>query len=84
MPNEPMLSTQQSVMAAMRAVAMTTTIEAVWGSRVMSDGGTGLPGGFLLNNQLTDFSLAPADARVGRSPTGCSPASARAAAWCPR
>jgi gamma-glutamyltranspeptidase/glutathione hydrolase len=40
---------------------MTTTIEAVWGSRVMSDGGTGLPGGFLLNNQLTDFSLAPAD-----------------------
>jgi gamma-glutamyltranspeptidase/glutathione hydrolase len=28
----------------------------------MSDGGTGLPGGFLLNNQLTDFSLLPADA----------------------
>ncbi|MES2715091.1 MAG: gamma-glutamyltransferase family protein [Pseudomonadota bacterium] len=46
-----------------RALAMTTTIEAVFGSRVMSDGGTGLPGGFLLNNQLTDFSLAPADAQ---------------------
>ncbi len=46
-----------------RAVAMTTTIEAVFGSRVMSDGGTGKPGGFLLNNQLTDFSMAPADAQ---------------------
>ncbi len=46
-----------------RVLAMTTTIEAVFGSRVMSDGGTGLPGGFLLNNQLTDFSLAPADAQ---------------------
>jgi gamma-glutamyltranspeptidase / glutathione hydrolase len=45
-----------------RAVAMTTTIEAVFGSRVMSDGGSGKPGGFLLNNQLTDFSMAPADA----------------------
>jgi gamma-glutamyltranspeptidase / glutathione hydrolase len=45
-----------------RAVAMTTTIEAVFGSRIMSDGGTGLPGGFLLNNQLTDFSMLPADA----------------------
>jgi gamma-glutamyltranspeptidase / glutathione hydrolase len=45
-----------------RAVAMTTTIEAVFGSRMMSDGGTGKPGGFLLNNQLTDFSMAPADA----------------------
>jgi gamma-glutamyltranspeptidase/glutathione hydrolase len=45
------------------ALAMTTTIEAVWGSRIMSDGGTGLAGGFLLNNELTDFSLAPADAQ---------------------
>ncbi len=45
-----------------RAVAMTTTIEAVFGSRLMSDGGTGLPGGFLLNNQLTDFSMLPRDA----------------------
>ncbi len=45
-----------------RAVAMTTTVEAAWGSRLMSDGGSGKPGGFMLNNQLTDFSLAPADA----------------------
>jgi gamma-glutamyltranspeptidase/glutathione hydrolase len=45
------------------AVAMTTTIEAVFGARLMTDGGTGKPGGYLLNNQLTDFSLAPADAQ---------------------
>lgn len=44
------------------AVAMTTTIEDVFGARLMSDGGTGLPGGFLLNNQLTDFSFVPSDA----------------------
>ena len=46
-----------------RAVAMTTTIEAAFGARLMSDGGTGLAGGFLLNNQLTDFSNVPADAQ---------------------
>ncbi len=46
-----------------RALAMTTTIEGAWGSRVMSDGGSGLAGGFLLNNQLTDFSFSPADAQ---------------------
>ncbi len=49
-----------------RAIAMTTTIEAVWGSRILADGGTGLPGGFLLNNELTDFSFAAADA-AGRA-----------------
>lgn len=43
------------------AVSMTTTIESGFGSRIMSDGGTGLPGGFHLNNELTDFSLDPAD-----------------------
>jgi gamma-glutamyltranspeptidase/glutathione hydrolase len=45
-----------------RAVALTSTIEAQFGARVMADGGTGLPGGYLLNNQLTDFSFTPADA----------------------
>jgi len=45
------------------AIAMTTTIEAVWGSRILADGGTGLSGGFMLNNELTDFSFAPADAQ---------------------
>ena len=44
------------------ALAMTTTIEDQFGSRLMSDGGTGKPGGFLLNNELTDFSFAPTDA----------------------
>jgi len=43
------------------AVAMTTTIESGFGSRIMSNGGTGLPGGFHLNNELTDFSLTPRD-----------------------
>ena len=52
--------------AAGRAVALTTTIESGWGARLMSDGGSGLPGGFLLNNELTDFSFAPADA-AGRA-----------------
>ena len=46
-----------------RVLAMTTTIEAVWGSRLMSDGGTGLAGGFVLNNELTDFSMLPSDAQ---------------------
>ncbi len=45
------------------AVAMTTTIEAVFGSRNMVNSGQGRPGGFLLNNELTDFSFAPADAK---------------------
>ena len=45
------------------AIAMTTTIEAVFGSRILADGGTGLPGGYLLNNELTDFSFLPADAQ---------------------
>jgi gamma-glutamyltranspeptidase/glutathione hydrolase len=35
------------------AVAMTTTIENAFGSRLMT------AGGFLLNNELTDFSFAP-------------------------
>ena len=38
------------------AVAMTTTIEDGFGSRLMT------AGGFLLNNQLTDFAFAPREA----------------------
>ncbi len=45
-----------------RAVSMTTSVESAFGSRVMSNGGTGLAGGFMLNNQLTDFSLQPSGA----------------------
>jgi gamma-glutamyltranspeptidase/glutathione hydrolase len=46
-----------------RAVAMTTTIEAAFGSRRMVSTDPSRPGGFLLNNQLTDFSFSPADAQ---------------------
>ena len=38
------------------AVSMTTTIEDGFGARVMTEGG------FLLNNELTDFSFVPEDA----------------------
>lgn len=44
------------------ALAMTTTIEDGWGSRLMVNRGLGLGGGFLLNNEMTDFSFSPADA----------------------
>ena len=44
------------------ALAMTSTIEDGWGARLMVNRGMGLNGGFLLNNELTDFSFAPADA----------------------
>ena len=44
------------------AIAMTTTIEDAFGARQLTDGGTGKAGGFLLNNELTDFSFAPSDA----------------------
>ena len=44
------------------ALAMTTTIEDGWGARQMVNRGVGLTGGFLLNNELTDFSFQPADA----------------------
>ncbi len=46
-----------------RAVAMTTTIEAAFGARRMVSTDPARPGGFLLNNQLTDFSFAPTDAQ---------------------
>jgi gamma-glutamyltranspeptidase / glutathione hydrolase len=43
------------------ALAMTTTIEAGFGARLMVNTGRGRAGGFLLNNQLTDFSFSPRD-----------------------
>jgi gamma-glutamyltranspeptidase/glutathione hydrolase len=46
-----------------RAVAMTSTIEAAFGARRMVTTDPSRPGGFLLNNQLTDFSLTPTDAQ---------------------
>lgn len=44
------------------ALAMTTTIEQSFGSRQMVNT-FGQPGGFMLNNELTDFNFAPADAQ---------------------
>jgi gamma-glutamyltranspeptidase/glutathione hydrolase len=44
------------------ALAMTTSVEYAFGSQQMVNRGLGLAGGFLLNNQLTDFSFLPADA----------------------
>lgn len=65
MPEQPESGTSHiSVVDAQgRAVAMTSTIEAAFGARLMADGGTGLAGGYLLNNQMTDFSLRPTDAQ---------------------
>jgi len=45
------------------ALAMTTTIEAGFGARLMVSTDPTRTGGFLLNNQLTDFSFVPADAQ---------------------
>jgi gamma-glutamyltranspeptidase/glutathione hydrolase len=44
------------------AIAMTTTIEDGFGARQMVNVKPGLSGGFLLNNELTDFSFSPKDA----------------------
>ena len=64
MPEQPATGTSHAsvVDGEGRAVALTTSIESAFGARMLSDGGTGLPGGFLLNNQLTDFALGPAAA----------------------
>ncbi|HVE54535.1 MAG TPA: gamma-glutamyltransferase [Ramlibacter sp.] len=58
MPDQPEYGTSHiSIVDAQgNAVAMTTTIEDQFGSRQMVRG-------FLLNNELTDFSFAPADAQ---------------------
>lgn len=59
-PQPPSGTTHLSVVDAQgRVVALTSSIEAAFGAKWMSDGGTGLPGGFFLNNQLTDFSFTP-------------------------
>lgn len=58
MPDQPEYGTSHiSIVDAFgNAVAMTTTIEDAFGARQMVKG-------FLLNNELTDFSFAPADAQ---------------------
>lgn len=42
-----------------QVLAMTSSIESQFGARLMVNRGRGLPGGFLLNNELTDFSFVP-------------------------
>jgi len=58
MPDQPEYGTSHiSIVDAQgNALAMTTTIEDAFGARQMVKG-------FLLNNELTDFSFAPADAQ---------------------
>ena len=64
MPDQPENGTSHiSIVDAFgNAIAMTTTIEDGFGSRQMVNVKRGLSGGFLLNNELIDFSFAPADA----------------------
>ncbi|GAB2596201.1 gamma-glutamyltransferase [Nitrincola alkalisediminis] len=63
MPDQPEYGTSHISIVDQQghALAMTTTIEAAFGSRMLVDGGTGLAGGYLLNNELTDFSFQPTD-----------------------
>lgn len=56
-PELPSTSQLSAVDARGQAVAMTTSIENQFGARLMVNRGVGLAGGFLLNNQLTDFSF---------------------------
>ncbi len=65
MPEQPEWGTSHvSVVDARgRMVAMTTTVEAAFGSRRMVTTNPSRPGGFLLNNELTDFSFSPRDAQ---------------------
>jgi gamma-glutamyltranspeptidase / glutathione hydrolase len=63
-PEQPEYGTSHiSIMDAYgNTLSMTTTIEDAFGSRQMvNPSGVGV-GGFLLNNELTDFSFAPTDA----------------------
>jgi gamma-glutamyltranspeptidase / glutathione hydrolase len=68
MPDQPEYGTSHIsiIDAAGNALAMTTTIEDAFGSRQMVNPFTttspALSGGFLLNNELTDFSFAPTGA----------------------
>jgi gamma-glutamyltranspeptidase / glutathione hydrolase len=63
-PAQPESGTSQMSIVDARGhgFSMTTSIQTAWGSRILADGGSGLAGGYLLNNQLTDFSFVPRDA----------------------
>lgn len=59
--------------AAGHAVALTASIEAQFGARLMVNRGAGLAGGFLLNNQLTDFSFVARVATTGLASNRAEP-----------
>ncbi|MDZ4397436.1 gamma-glutamyltransferase family protein [Hydrogenophaga sp.] len=65
MPDQPEYGTSHISIVDARgnALAMTTTIEDVFGARLMVSTHPERRGGFLLNNELTDFSFAPTDAQ---------------------
>ena len=52
------------------AVALTTTVKDVFGARLAV-------GGFMLNNELTDFCLPARRSTAAPSPTGCKEESGR-------
>ena len=64
MPDQPEYGTSHIsiVDAHGNALAMTTTIEDAFGARQMVTTNAARSGGFLLNNELTDFSFAPTGA----------------------
>ncbi|MFY8018977.1 MAG: gamma-glutamyltransferase, partial [Inhella sp.] len=47
-----------------QTVSLTSSVESVFGTRLLADGGTGLAGGYFLNNQLTDFSSGDGPNRI--------------------
>ena len=65
MPDQPEYGTSHiSIVDAFgNSLAMTTTIESGFGARLMVSTNPARSGGFLLNNELTDFSFAPTDAQ---------------------
>ncbi len=65
MPDQPEYGTSHiSIVDGFgNALAMTTTIEDAFGARQMVSTNAARSGGFLLNNELTDFSFAPTDAQ---------------------
>ena len=73
---QPSTSHLVAVDARGDAISMTTTIENEFGSKIFVRG-------FLLNNEMTDFSSAFRIPRAGSWPTASNRASARAAPWRP-
>jgi gamma-glutamyltranspeptidase/glutathione hydrolase len=87
MPDQPEYGTSHiSIVDAHSAtpLAMTTTIEDVFGARQMVTTSAARRGGFLLNNELTDFSFAPTDAQGQPIANRVQPGKRPARPWRPR